>query len=279
MGLYFPNIGRPIGPSVFTYTPDQVILYALGIGADVETDLEFLYEKNLRVFPSFCVVPGSAEVSDWHMLVGIDMKHLLQVSHEIELHGSIPPSGTLYTTTLYDPVYDMGESGALIHMKVETRDEEGTLLFINRCVLIERSAGHFGGEKPPQPESKEPPEGRNPDFQVSYPTSPNQAALYRLSGDKNLMHIDPEFARSSGFERPILHGLCTFGFSSRAVLHNICKRDPSLLRSFKARFVGAVYPGETLHIQGWRLDEKEYFIRTHTGAGKLVMDNGLAVVV
>jgi acyl dehydratase len=238
-----------------------------------------VYEKNLKVFPSFCVVPGSAEVSDWHMLVGINMKQLLQLSHEIELYGPIPPSGTLYTTTIYNPVYDLGDSGALIHMTVETTDEEGTLLFINRCTLLDRSAGNFCGEQAPQLQPKNPPNGQAPDFQVEYSTSHNQAALYRLSGDKNLMHIDPDFAHSGGFNRSILHGLCTFGFSCRAVLHQLCQGDPPRLRFFSANFVGVVYPGETLITQGWCIEKNEYIIQTKTEDGRLVMDNGSAVII
>lgn len=278
MSLYLPNIGQSIGPSIFTYDTDQVILYALSIGADAEDELDFVYEKNLKVFPSFCVVPGSAEVSDWHRMVGIHVNEVLQLSHEIEVYGPIPSSATLYTTTLYDPVYDLGDSGALIHMTVESRDENGTLLFTNRCTLLDRSAGNFGGEPAPQTLPATNVIGQKPDFRVSYPTAGNQAALYRLNGDKNRMHIDPGDARSGGFKGPILHGLCTFGFACRAVLHKLCRNDPMRFRSLSARFAGAVYPGETLVIQGRRIQDDKFAFQCETEDGRAVLDAGVAVL-
>jgi acyl dehydratase len=279
MGLNFQNVGKAFGPTPFTYTHDDVILHALGIGADVREELEFVYENNLKVFPTFCVVPPSAEVSDLHQLVGINMRQLLQLAHEIELHALIPPSGTVYTTTIYNPIYDRGDTGALIHMTGETRDEKGKLLFVNRCKLLDRSAGNFGGDQGLPERKVAPLEGQPADFQVAYRTSPNQAVIYRLSGDKNLMHIDPDFARLGGFRRPILHGLCTLGFAGRAILHQLCRSDPARLRSFSASFVGVVFPGETLITQGWCINSNTYMIQTKTEDGRLVLDSGLAEIV
>jgi acyl dehydratase len=276
VGLNFRNIGRPLDATSFTYTQDDVILYALGIGAGVETELDFLYEKNLKVFPTFCVVPPSVEVTGWHQMAGINLRHLLQVAHKVELYAPIPPSGTVYTTATYHPVYDRKDLGALIHMTGETKDKNGRLLFINWCTLLDRSAGNFGGVPGPIERRLSPPEGQPPDFRVVYPTSPNQAAWYRLSGDKNPMHIDPDFARLGGFSRPILHGLCTFGFAGRAILHELCQSNPSRLKSFSARFAGVVSPGEALSIQGWRIRFNTWVFQTMTGDGRLVLDNGVA---
>lgn len=278
MGLNFKNVGIPLGPTSFTYTQDDVILYALGIGAGVKEELDFVYEKYLKVFPTFCVVPPSVEVSGWHQLVEINIRQLVQLAHEIELYALIPPSGTLYTTTVYYPIYDRGDSGALIHMTGETRDENGRLLFVNRCTLLDRSAGNFGGDEGPLERKVAPPDGRTPDFQIAYPTSPNQAAIYRLSGDKNPMHIDPDFAPLGGFRRPILHGLCTFGLTGRAILHQVCQSNPARLRSFSARFAGVVFPGETLITQGWRIRRNMYVVQTKTENGRLVLDGGLAEI-
>jgi acyl dehydratase len=278
LGLNFQNIGRPLEPTAFTYTPDDVILYALGIGAGVDEELDFVYEKNLKVFPTFCVVPPSVEVTGWHEMAGINLRHLLQIGHKAEFFAPVPSSGTLYTTTTYHPVYDRGDSGALIHMTGETRDRNGRLLFINRCTLLDRSAGHFGGVPGPVEQKISPPEGQGPDFQMEYATSPDQAALYRLSGDKNPMHIDPDFAALGGFHRPLLHGLCTFGFAGRAVLHRLCQSNPDRLRSISARFAGVVYPGERLVIQGWRLGFDSWVFQTRTGDGRLILDSGLAEI-
>ncbi len=117
-------------------------------------------------------------------------------------------------------------------------------------------AGGFGGDPGPKAVSLNPPEGVAPDFLVSYPIPENQAALYRLSGDLNPLHLDPEFARRGGFDRPILHGLCTYGYATRAILHGLCGGDVTRFKEFKARFSGAVYPGETLLTEGWRESDR-----------------------
>ncbi len=121
-----------------------------------------------------------------------------------------------------------------------------------------------------------PPGGTPPDFQVTYTTSPEQAALYRLSGDKNPLHIDPHFARKAGFDRPILHGLCTFGMAGRAVLHRLCGSDPNRFKALSARFTDVVFPGETLITEGWKRDDHSYVIQTRTPEGRVVMADGLA---
>jgi acyl dehydratase len=278
VGLNFQNIGRPLEPTSYTYTQDDVILYALSIGAGVDGELDFVYEKNLKVFPTFCVVPPSVEVTGWHQMAGISLRHLLQVGHRMEFFAPIPASGTVYTTATYHPVYDRGDSGALIHMTGETKDGNGRLLFINRCTLLDRSAGHFGGTPGSVEQKLSPPEGEKADFQVTYATSPNQAAWYRLSGDKNPMHIDPDFARLGGFRRPILHGLCTFGFAGRAILHQLCQSNPGRLRSISAHFAGVVYPGETLVIMGWRLRFNSWVFQARTGDGRLTLDSGLTEI-
>jgi acyl dehydratase len=161
---------------------------------------------------------------------------------------------------------------------MEVRDEDGNLLYISRAVMFDRSAGNFGGDRGPGTEKVAPPEGKAPDFRVEYATSHDQAALYRLSGDKNPLHIDPEFARMGGLERPILHGLCTFGFAGRAVLHSLCGGDPEKFKSFSVRFTGVVFPGETLVTEGWEIGPGIYAIQTSTADGRKVLGNAKAEV-
>ena len=132
--------------------------------------------------------------------------------------------------------------------------EHGDLLFENVLAGWDRTAGNFGGDPGPKVEKLVPPSGVAPDFRVEYRTSPDQAALYRLSGDKNPLHIDPEFARLSGLERPILMGLCTYGFAGRAILHSICGSDPARFKSFSVRFTGMVLPGDSLITEGWKAE-------------------------
>ncbi len=150
--------------------------------------------------------------------------------------------------------------------------------FDNKVVLVDRSSGNFGGDRGPKTAPIVPPEGLDPDFSVSFTVPPDQAAIYRLSGDKNPLHIDPDFARKARFDRPILHGLCSFGYAGRAVLHSVCGSDPARLRSFSVRFTNVVFPGDTLTTRGWETDQAgTYIVQTTNQEGKVVLGNAMAV--
>jgi acyl dehydratase len=278
MGLNLDLIGKKSEPTAFKYTPDQVILYALGIGANVEQELDFVYEKNLRVFPTFAVIPYMPAMGTVMGEAGLNMPTVLHGEQQIVLHGLIPPSGTVYSSAVWSSVYDKGDKGAILNIDIETKDESGKLLFENKAAIVDRSAGNFGGDRGPKGERLDPPEGKTPDFHVQYSVSPDQAALYRLSGDKNPLHIEPEFAQMGGLDRPILHGLCTFGYTGRAILHSVCNGDPARLKSFSVRFTGMVYPGETLIIDGWQKEAGKYIVQTKTRDGRVVLGNALAEV-
>jgi acyl dehydratase len=278
MPLRMDLIGQKSEPVSFRYAEDDVILYALGIGAELYDELNFLYEKNLKVFPTFAVVPLTVEGWDYPARIGMNMFTVLHGEQKIELYGPIPTKGTLSSVRILDAIYDKGDAGAVAYTRVETRDEGGKLLFMNRSVIFDRSAGNFGGERGPKAEKNVPPEGKAPDFRVEYPTSSSQAALYRLSGDKNPLHIEPEFARMGGLDRPILHGLCTFGFAGRAILHSLCQGEPERFKSFSVRFTGVVFPGETLVTEGWETAPGTYVIQTKTGDGRLVLGNAKAEI-
>jgi acyl dehydratase len=192
------------------------------------------------------------------------------------LHKPIPVKGSLISSAVCSSIYDKGDKGAVLNIDIESRDENGELLFENKAVVFDRSGGNFGGERGPKSEKIVPPEGQKPDFSVSYETSTNQAALYRLSGDKNPLHIDPEFSKLGGFDVPILHGLCSYGFAGRAVLESICGNEPANLKSFGARFTGVVFPGETLTTEIWKMDDKKYIVQTQAQDGRMVLGNGIA---
>ena len=278
MGLNLDMVGKKSDPVPFTYDKDRVILYALGIGAGVE-ELDFVYEKDLRVFPTFAVVPFIPTLlSSFVPMVKLNLLAVLHGEQKIVLHKLIPTSGTIHTTTRWDSLYDKGDKGATINISFETRDENGDLLFENKAVVVDRSAGNFGGDRGPKSEIVVPPERREPDFQVEYTTTKDQCALYRLSGDKNPLHIDPEFAGKGGFDRPILQGLCSFGFSGRAILHSVCGSDPARFKSFSVRFMNVVYPGDTLITEGWKRDTGAYIIQTKTRDGRIVLGNAEAEV-
>lgn len=278
MALNLDIIGKKSDPVPFTYNEDAVILYALGIGAGVD-ELDFVYEKNLKVFPTFVVVPFMPMLlSSFVPQANLNLLAVLHGEQKIILHKPIPPSGTVHTTVTCDSVYDKGDKGAMINITFETLDDKGNLLFENKAVLVDRSAGSFGGDRGPKTVPVEPPEGKEPVFSVEYNIPRDQTALYRLSGDKNPLHIDPAFARKGGFDRPILHGLCSFGYAGRAILHSACGSDPARLKSFSVRFMNVVFPGDTLITEGWKVDTGTYIIRTKNQEGKIILGNAVAEV-
>lgn len=268
-------IGKKTEPTPFEYNQDTAILYALGVGAGVD-ELDFVYEKNLKVLPTFAVMPPLPSMGPLMMKTGINMPTVLHGEQTIVLHAAIPVSGTLYTTGEWESVYDKGDKGAILNFGFQTYDKEDRLVFENKIVLVDRSAGNFGGDRGPKGDQIIPTEGKEPDFSVTYAISKDQAALYRLSGDKNPLHIDPEFAKQGKLPAPILHGLCTYGHAGRAILHSVCGGDPLKLKSFAARFLNVVFPGETIVVEGWSLTEKSYAIQVKAGDGRLVLGNALA---
>jgi acyl dehydratase len=276
MALNMDIVGKKLDSTPFTYTKDQVILYALGIGAGVK-ELDFVYEKGLKVFPTFAVLPFMPVLLNVFVpQSGLNLFKVLHGEHQIILHKPIPSSGTVYTTTICDSVYDKGDKGALVNVRFETRNEAGELIFENQAVIVDRSAGNFGGDRGPKTEPITPPKDQKPDFSASCSVPADQCALYRLSGDKNPLHIDPAFAKKGGFDSPILHGLCTVGYAGRAILHSVCGSDPNRLKSFSLRFVNVVYPGDTLTTEGWKTDDNQYIIQTVNQDGKLILGNSVA---
>lgn len=277
MALKLDIIGEKLQIKSFVYDQDTVILYALGVGAGVN-ELDFIYEKNLKVLPTFAVIPYISAFIPFIEKMGLNLYTVLHGEQKIILHKPILPSGRLEISSTCNSVYDKGDKGAFVNLDIVSRDESGELVFENKVVVIDRGGGNFGGERGPKTEKIAPPEGQKPDFQVEYVTSPEQAALYRLNGDKNPLHIDPEFAKVGGFDTPILHGLCTFGFAGRAILHSVCDSDPSRFKSFAARFTGVVYPGETIITEGWETESGKYIIRCKTKDGREVLGNAVAEV-
>lgn len=279
MALNLDVVGRTSESVSVSYDEDAVILYALGIGAGVE-EPDFVYEKNLRVFPTFAVIPFMPLLfSRIVPETNINVVTLLHGEHKIIIHKPLPPSATVHTSMTIDSIYDKGDKGAVINLTLATADDTGSPLFDNKAVLVDRSGGNFGGDRGPKTEPVVPPEGQEPDFRVEHAIPLNQAALYRLSGDKNPLHIEPDFARQAGFDRPILHGLCAFGYAGRAILHNACGGDPARLRSFSVRFTSVVYPGDTLTTRGWRVNGGgSYIVQTTNQDGKVVLGNAVAEI-
>lgn len=232
----------------------QAATYALGIGA-TRDDLEYLYEaKGPRVYPTFAVIPAYAPAVALVGRAGGSFESLVHGGQSIVVHHPIPADCLMKTTATFVGMYDLKR---MAQMVITTRTEaDGVHLFDTTWMLILFNMGGFGGPRPPKAEKVEPAEGQAPDFLRAEKTSPEQAVLYRLSGDTNPLHIDAEFAKKLGFERgPILHGLCTFGFTGMAVIRELLSGDGDRLCELHAQFKKPVWPGETLTTTGWRVDK------------------------
>ncbi len=234
---------------------DDAILYHLGVGAGVpQTDpgeLDYTYEKNLKVLPSFSTV---ADVGGFPNLLNVpglefNLALLLHGEEEIELHQPLPPEAKLTSETRIAEIYDKGKAALLI-LENEARDSDGELVYTTRMAAFIRGEGGFGGPAGPPP-GNEPPD-RAADGIIETPTLPQQALLYRLSGDKNPLHADPEFAKMAGFDVPIIHGLCSYGIACKAVVDHLLDGDPTRVARYQARFRGVAYPGETYVTSWWR---------------------------
>jgi acyl dehydratase len=243
-------------PSTSTWEQDDVILYHLGIGAGVPptdaNELEYTYEKNLKVLPSFGVTPVfSAMGASLFNVEGLKFNPamLLHGEQDIEIHRPLPTAAKIESQVRIAGIYDKGKA-ALVVLEVATREDGGAPLFTNRFSLFLRGEGGFGGDAGPKAGNEAP--SRAPDLVVESKTLPQQALLYRLSGDKNPLHADPSFAKMGGFDAPILHGLCSFGIVCKAAVDHALKGDVTKVARYQARFAGVFFPGETMVTSIWR---------------------------
>jgi acyl dehydratase len=244
--------GRAGPPSIFEYTWRDTALYALGVGAKRD-ELDLLYEgRGPRVLPSFAVVPKFPPMLELLAKTGGNMAMLVHGGERVTLHRPFSPEGRLSTTATIRAFYDMRRLSQVL-IDTRTEDETNQLVAETTSSMIFRGERVPGGGPPPKERLLvERPKETPPSFSIEETTSPEQALLYRLSGDHNPLHADPAFARSAGFERgPILHGLCTFGFMVRHTARGACGGDATRLRSFEAQFRRPVWPGDTLVTEGW----------------------------
>jgi acyl dehydratase len=268
-------IGKPMGPVVSEYNWKDVVLYALSVGATPD-ELCLVYENapgGLKVLPSFSTVA----ILDLVLanLGEIQIARLLHGEQTIRLHRPIPPFGTFSNTGWVTAIYDKGDN-ALYEVRIEGVLDDGAPVYEAELAVLYMGAGGFGGDRGPKVERVSPPEGVEPDFSITDQVSRSQAALYRLNGDANPIHIDPAVARAVGLERPILHGLCTYGFATRAIVNGAMDGDPDRLGEFRARFSGIVYPGDRLTTEGWKVEDS-WIVQSRTERG-IVLGNGIAGV-
>jgi acyl dehydratase len=254
MALDLSLVGKPSEPTRFTYGWKDVVLYALGIGAKKD-ELDYLYEgRGPKVIPSFAVVPMFEPMFQLVAKTGGDLAMVVHGAQRVRLQGALPPAATLLTSATIRGIYDMRRF-AIVIVDTETKDEAGKVLFDTTSQIIFRGEGGFGGELPPkEPKFAEVPKGQPADFRVEEATTAEQALLYRLSGDWNPLHADPEFAAKVGFTQgPILHGLCTYGHMVRHVAKGACGGDATRITGFEGKFSKPVWPGDTLVTEGWNV--------------------------
>jgi acyl dehydratase len=264
-------VGMELPATDFKYEERDVMLYALGIGAK---ELEFTFERGLKVIPTFAVIPAFPALMGLSSAVAINPVMILHGEQSFKIAKTIATSGTLTTAGKITGVYDKGK-GALVTLETTTKDEKGETVFTNTSGIFVRGSGGFGGERGPEAGNAAP--DRGPDRSVDMTTLDIQAAIYRLSGDRNPLHIDPGFAKMAGYDRPILHGLCSFGHVGRAVLQEYCGNDPSKLKSMSVRFSGVVYPGDTITTDMWE-EGKKVIMQARTQDGRVVISNAACEV-
>ena len=248
-------VGAELAGGTATWEPDDVILYHLGLGAGVPptdpNELEYTYEPQLKVLPSFGVVPVFGTLAGMVVLDGVSVNPMMILHGEqaITIHRPLPTSAKVENHGRIVDVFDKGK-GALVIAETETRDDNGELLCTNRFSIFARGEGGFGGPSGPPPGNEAP--GRQADVVVESTTLPQQALLYRLSGDKNPLHADPNMSALGGYEQPILHGLCSYGIVCKAVVDHALDGDVTAVTGYEARFAGVVFPGETIVTSMWR---------------------------
>ena len=275
MTLNLSAIGQPIGPITSKYDWKDAVLYALGVGAGFD-ELEYVYENRLKVIPSFAVPTAYAFFAQVVTQSGINLAGLLHGEQDLILHAPIPPEGdTLTTQGRITHGYDKGAGrGALVIAEADTCASDGRKLFTNVMTLFGRLDGGFGGQDAPK-ETFAFPE-RAPDFEEVQQPSPDQPLVYRLSGDTFALHVDPDFAQASGFQGPIMHGLCTYGFACRAAIKHLFPGEPERMSRFRVRFSKPLYPGASIKTHIWRVEEgKALFKTVNAATGETVLDRGI----
>lgn len=258
-------LGQKLAPVESSWNEDKLILYALGVGVgngvsqvDPKKVLPFVYENQLKALPTYGVIPMFSAVGGMFGIPGLEFNPMMLVHGEqyMEILEPLPLSAEIVTEGVVSGLYDKGKS-ALATFDFVTKDKKtGKPLIKNVMGTMLRGEGGFGGDaKAPEPGNNPP--DRAPDMEVALPTLTTQALLYRLSGDKNPLHIDPQFAAMGGFPVPILHGLCTLGILGRAVLEAYMDNEPARFKSIQVRFSKPVFPGETIISQMWKVSDTE----------------------
>ena len=252
-------LAAELDPVEFSWSSSDIQLYHLGLGAGADPmdlrELRYLVDDVPQVLPTFGSVAATFHMTKPPTVafpgIDIELSKVLHASERVEVPAPLPPSGSGKAVTRFTDIWDKGKA-AVIWSETTVTALDGTLLWTQRRSIFARGEGGFGGERGPSGSDAAP--DRAPDLELSMPILPQQALLYRLCGDRNPLHSDPEFASAAGFLRPILHGLCTYGMACKAITDAVCDGDASAVAAYGARFAGVAYPGETLQVNVWKED-------------------------
>ena len=267
-------VGATGGPVTRSWTSKDALLYAVGVGAGLD-ELQFTTEntKNTpqKVLPTMAVILGGGG-APMDKIGDFNRANMLHGEQGIELLDEIPAEGKIESTGKIAAIWDKGNAAVVETISESINVDTGKALLRTRSMLFRRGEGGWGGDRGPS-EKIDFPETA-PSHQITYRTRDDQALTYRLSGDRNPLHSDPAFAQLGGFQEPILHGLCTYGFTGRGLLHSLCNGDPSRFKSMNARFSKPVIPGDELTISMW-VDGNEALFRTTNQNNEVVIDQGI----
>ncbi len=268
-------VGMAFAPVEASWTEKDTMLYALGVGARPENGLDFIYEgRGPKVLPTYAVIPGGRGLAGLMGSVEMRLEMLLHGEQSVELFRPLPATAKVKVTGRVSEVWDKGKA-AVLGVESTGTDDDGPL-FKTHATLFVRGAGGFGGERGPSASDADSPPNRAPDAIVKEEVRPEQGAIYRLSGDRNPIHIDPDFAKFGGFDKPFVHGLCTYGFVGRAILRELCGNDPARFKSLSARFADRVNFGDTIVTKMWKSGDAGAIIQAETQDGNIVLSQARA---
>ena len=250
-------LAAELEPIEFSWVSSDIQLYHLGLGAGADPmdrrELRYLVDDTPQVLPTFGNVAATFHATKPPTVqfpgIDIELSKVLHASERVEVPAPLPPSGSARAVTRFTDIWDKGKA-AVIWSETTVSAPDGTLLWTQRRSIFARGEGGFGGERGPSSSDAAP--DRSPDLEVEVPILPQQALLYRLCGDRNPLHSDPEFAAAAGFPQPILHGLCTYGMTCKAITDALLDGDAGAVAAYGARFSGVAYPGETLKVGIWK---------------------------
>ncbi len=252
-------LGAELEPVEFSWSSSDVQTYHLALGAGADPvdprELRYLTDGTPQVLPTFSSVAASFHMTEPPTVrfpgIDIELSRVLHASEAVSIPAAVPPTGSGRAVTRITDIWDKGKAAVIVNETTVT-DLDGAPLWSTRRSIFARGEGGFGGERGPSTSLQTP--DRDPDLQIDIPVLPQQALLYRMCGDRNPLHSDPEFAAAAGFPRPILHGLCTYGMTCKALVDNVLDGDATRVGSYGARFAGVVFPGETLRASAWHTD-------------------------